>query len=305
MRLNTLLHPLAYTPDENSNIFQKLIFLNFSSAITQNIIANFLIFGQALIINNIFISNRLSKEITLFAGLLYIIFISLIVENTILSPVLIANTFIILAVLNVFKTYKLPVATAFIFNTGLLLALASLFYSPYFTFIVFGIIALLILRSFKLLEKTQFFIGFVIPYFLLFTYRYWNGIPFVDLNFIKDIFFHWPDFNTDLKFLFYFSVFVLIAAVFISLLNYRNLTGKKSIQAQKKIDVVYFLMLFCLISFLIFISEGVFQLMTLAFPLSLLVGALISDSKNKLFNEILHIIVISLIFINQFKLIVL
>ena len=303
LRLNTLINPVSFALGDDSNVFQKIIFLNITNPLLQNVLANLLIFGQALLINHIFIKNRLTKQITLFPGLFYIIFVSVISENAFFSPILVANTFIILAVMNVFETYKMPLATSFIFNTGFLLAFASLFYSLYFAFILFGLVALIQLRSFKPIEKIQFFIGFFVPYFLLFTYRYWNNISFMDLDFIKDIFFRWPLFRSDSLLVFYLSVSILLASVILSLAMYGNLTAKKNIQAQKKIDCIFWILFFCLLSFLIFNSDGLIHLISLAFPLSILIGCLVSDSKYKILHELIHILIISLIFINQFKLV--
>ncbi len=303
VRIGALLNPIGYSPKEASNILQKLVFNTITDPLLQNIVANLLIFVHVLLINFVFIKHRLSREITLFAGLFYVLFVSIIAENTLLSNVLIANTFIILAFKNILETYKAPHATAFIFNTGFMISIASLFYSPYFAYLIFGIIALLQLRSFKVIEKLQFFIGAAIPYFLLFTYRYWNDIPFVDIYFLKDIFFRWPSIRIDDLIVFYISVLLLMIGVFVSILNYGVFTSKKTIQTQKKIDLVYWLMLFSLVSFLIFSSERSVHLLSLAFPLALLVGISVSDTKNRIFYELLHVVILSIIFISQFKLI--
>lgn len=303
MRLNSLLNPVGYKTHKVESIAMDILYNYVSNPLIQNILANFFIFIQAVLINHIFIKNRVSKEVTMFAGLLYIVFISIISENNMLSPILIANTFIILALANLLNTYKLPNATAHIFNTGFFIGVASAIYTPYFVFIMFGVISLLLLRSFKLLEKLQFFIGICLPYFLLFTYKYWNDIKFADLDFIKDIFFRFPDFKGDNLILFYISVLFLLLCVGFSVFNYPYFTRKKSIQSQKKIDVVYWFMFFTLVGFLIFKTNGSFHLISLVIPLSILVGIYLSDSKRIMFNELLHIFVIALIFIAQFKLI--
>ena len=44
-----------------------------SSALTQNLIAFFLVYIQAVIVNRLAIRNRLANEITLFPGLFYIL----------------------------------------------------------------------------------------------------------------------------------------------------------------------------------------------------------------------------------------
>lgn len=303
LRLNTLLNPVGYKPHQAESILMDLLYEFLPNALIQNIIANILIFIQVLLINQIFIKNRISKEITLFAGLLYILFVSLISDNNLLSPILIANTFIIVALANLLNTYKLPNATVYIFNTGFFIGVASAIYTPYFAFILFGIIALLLLRSFKILEKLQFFIGISLPYFFLFTYKYWNDIKFADLDFVKEIFFRFPVLNSDILFIFYVSVIFLFLCVAFAVFNYPSFTSKKSIQSQKKIEIVYWFMLFTLVSFFIFKTNSTYHLISLALPLSILIGIYLSDSKRIIFNELVHIFVIALIFITQFKLI--
>jgi len=82
-------------PDDN--LLQRLVFNNISDALIQNIVANLLIFVHVLLINYICIKHKLSREITLFSGLFYVLFVSLLPDNMVLSNALIANTFIIIA----------------------------------------------------------------------------------------------------------------------------------------------------------------------------------------------------------------
>jgi len=303
LRLNTLLNPIEYKMHKAESLLMEMLYKQIPNALMQNIIGNLLIFIHVLLINQIFIKNRISKEITLFSGLLYILFISIISENNLLSPILIANTFIIIALANLLTTYKLPNATVYIFNTGFFIGVASAIYTPYFTYILFGIIALLLLRSFRILEKLQFFIGLSLPYFLLFTYKYWNDIKFADLDFVNEIFFRIPTLNGENLVVFYVSVVILILCVGFAIFNYPSFTSKKSIQSQKKIDIIYWFMFFTLVAFLIFKTNGSLHLISLVLPLSLIIGIYLSDSKRIILNELVHIFIIALIFITQFKLI--
>lgn len=303
VRIGTLINPVSVKLPQDSNILQELIFNNITHPLAQSIFANLLIFVQVVLINYIFNNHKLAREITLFAGLFYILFVSLIPENLPLSNALIANTFIILAVKNLFETYKNAQASAYIFNTGFMIGLASLYYYPYFTYLIFGIVSLLMIRSFKIIEKLQFFIGFVIPYFLVSTYRYWYDMPFADFKFIKSLLFQLPHFKSDGLIVTYISVAVLMLGVLFSIFNYGNLTAKKAIQSQKKIDIIYVFMLFCFISLIIFKADIYPHLLTLAFPLAVLTGINVSESKKIIFYEFLHLFLLGLIFISQFKLI--
>ena len=304
VRIGTLLYPISFQLKEaESNILQKIVYLSIPDALCQNIVACILIYFHILLLNYIFSKHKLARETTMFSGVFYTLFVSLVVDNNALLPVLIANTFMLLALKNILDTLKNNQATSYIFISGFMIGIASLFYSPYFVFIVFGVISLLQLRSFKILEKLQFFIGIFIPYYFLFAYRYWHDIPFVELNFIKNIFFRWPALNIHSLLILYVSAVILILSVFFSIINYGNITSKKAFQTQKKIDIFYWFMLFCLLSFLIFSTDNTSHLITLSIPLALLTSIAASESKNRIFYELLHIFLIALIFIGQFKLI--
>ncbi|MGB4840667.1 MAG: hypothetical protein WBP08_16805 [Saprospiraceae bacterium] len=304
VRLSSIIYPAAYLGFDVNNTAQSLIYHIIPGALIQNIVANALIFIHALLINHIFIRHRLSREITLLPGLIYVVLVSVVPDFMFLTPVLMANTFILFAVINLLRTYKTPNPAAYIFNSGVYLGVASLIYTPYSIIVLFGMIIILILRSFKLIEKLQYFTGFIIPYFILFAYKYWAGLVYVELAFIKDIFFRLPDIQKDDLIVFYISVGIISLDLLFVIFNYGVLTSKKSLQIQKKIDVFYWILLYSLISFLIFSTVGVIHLMTLAFPLAILTGILISDSKSHITHELIHFLVLTLIFLTQFKLLI-
>lgn len=72
LRIHSLLYPVS-TVDIGSNGIQESILTFFSGPLSQNIAATLLVFLQAVFINRLAIVNRLSSEITLLPGLVYII----------------------------------------------------------------------------------------------------------------------------------------------------------------------------------------------------------------------------------------
>ena len=132
----------------------------------------------------------------------------------------------------------------------------------------------------------------------------WVIAKLADLTVLKEVFFRLPYFESNFLIVNYISIGFIILSVLVCLFNYGSLTGKKVIQTQKKVDVFYWVLLYSLVSFLIFSTEGSLHLLTLAVPLSVLTGILISDSKAKISHELLHFMVLALIFLTQFKLLV-
>lgn len=304
IRIGTLLMPQSYGTDEISGTYiHDYIFNNLENPLMMNIIAGILIFIQALIINHIFLNQKISRESTLFPGVFYVLFVSLIADTSGLTPILIANTFMLLALNNTLNTYKNIRAIPQIFNAGFMIAMASVFYIPYFIFILFGILSLLQLRSFKIREKLQFLIGAFTPYFLIFTLRYWYDLPFIGIEFLNDMFFRWPEISMDQPLIEYIAITLILILALSCFVFYGNIVAKKAIQSKKKIEILYWYMIFSLIAYLVFNTKLEEHILSLAIPISLLLGILSSESKNKIFFELLHFMLIVIIFISQFHLI--
>jgi hypothetical protein len=303
IRIGTLVEPIVYKTIPTDNVWIKAFFDSAQNPLILSIIGCIIIFIQAVLVNRIVVHHKMAREVTLFAAIAYIIFVSIIAENNFLMPILIANTFLILSIDNFVGTYKEVDSTIGLFNGGFFLGLAAVIYFPYTLFLFFGLLTILILRTFKPTEVIQFVLGFLVPYLFTFTYKYWFNIDNSDFEFIKNIFIRLPKFNFQFPVVSYLTILILILAVVWAIINYGNLLAKKPIQSQKKIDIVYWVMLFCLISFLIFNTAQFTHLISLAVPLSIFVGIWLSEIKNKMLPEVIHILLIAVIFIAQFKLI--
>ena len=69
-----------------------------------NSLSILLVFLQAMLINVIVAKHRMANEVTMFPGLFYILLCSSIPEFLAFSPPLLANTFYIIALFQIFKT---------------------------------------------------------------------------------------------------------------------------------------------------------------------------------------------------------
>ena len=300
VRIGTFLLPQKYTLDQsNATFINSFVYNHIDNLFIQNIIASILVFLQALLVNYIFINQKISRDSTQFAGVFYVPFVSLIANTSGLTAILMANTFLLLALHNLLNTYKNINPTAQIFNSGFMIATASLFYVPYFAYFLFGIIAILQLRSFNILEKLQYFIGFITPYFLIFSIKYWFNIPFIEIQFFDKIFFRWPDITTGQQIIGYTAIGVILLVMVISILVYGTIVAKKAVQIKKKIEILYWLILFSIVAYSIFNTQIQEHILSLAVPLSFLVGILSSESKNKIVFELFHLILIIIVVIGS------
>ena len=108
-------------------------------------------------------------------ALLYAILISSVPSFLSMTPMLVANTILLLLIEKIFSIYKHESALHVVFDAGFLVALASLVYFPLIAIFVLLILGLLILRPFVWREWVAGITGTALPYFILSVYFFWNG----------------------------------------------------------------------------------------------------------------------------------
>lgn len=214
------------------------------------ILATILVFIQAVMINFLVGKNRIAPEISLLPGMFYVLLSSAFSEFLYLSPLILANTFYIIILLELFSTYRKYSAAAAIFNIGLWAGVGSLFYSSYLFLFILGLASLGILRSFNLKEQLMAISGLISPYILAGTYffvndqfaDFWekqvqNSFGFLDLQGTPDL-------------IFYIKMVLLGFLLLTFVLSYNNYTKKKNIQQQKYINVLFTGLLLSVLPFL-------------------------------------------------------
>jgi len=290
VRIFSLIEPVSYAASSGGNEFQQAIYSILPDALMQNIVSNLLIYIQALLVNAIAVKHRLIRENTLIPANLYVLFVSVLPQNAVLAPAIVANTFIALAVFLIYSTYKAPIVTMPVYMAGFYLSLASIFYFPYLIFCIWGFLGIVQLRKFRFLEIIQFLCGYVTPVFLLATYRIWNGSKLIDVAGLRKMFGMSVQFqNFELNFSIAGLFLVLLLTIMI-LFRYDSITGKKNIQLQKKYNIQYLALLFAFLSYFLLFSNGWEPVLTLSVPLAFLGGVLVSDSSSRLVYEFIHLV---------------
>ncbi len=209
-----------------------------------HILAILLLVIQGFLINAIVIENRLSNEVNLFPGVFYVLISCLLPDFLYLSPVLIGNTFILIALVELFSTYKTPSCADRIFNAGFWTGVASLFYAPFIFYFILVNAGLNILRAFNLKERLMVLIGLLVPIFLtgLYYFSFDRLDYFWEVQFKENISFLGIEagaggWNNYVKVLL-FAGFILFAVI-----NNGSYLTRRNIQAQKKISILYWVMI--------------------------------------------------------------
>ncbi len=271
-----------------------------------HIIAMVLLFVQAFFINEIVSRNKLIADVGLFPGLFYLLVANLAPEFSYLSPALIANTFYLAVIYNLFLTYNNSSAAPVIFNIGFFISTASLFYFSYFSFILLGVVGLNALRTLNGREQIMMLCGAVVPYLILSTYFFWFDqlSSFLNQQLHQNI--KWFSLE-DKLFSSQENIIILSAIGFlivVTLASYNNNIFKKVREVQKKINLFYWMLLIPAISLLFQAQIQTDHSLIIAVPL----GILLSFSFSRLSSswaELYHLFLLATLLFFQYKTLIL
>lgn len=300
LRIKSVLNPVAYQVGESDTLLVKTIFGWCDSPLLQNITAIFLVYFQAVYINRLVIKNKLAPEITLLPGMIYIILMSLMPDFTLLSPHLIGNTLILIVIGQLFKIYKIPRVADHVFNVGFWLGVTCLFVPNYFYLLIVCIFSVFILRSIKQKELIQLMGGAFTLFFIflcilfLLDFAIWDEV--MKMNFLPKLSIF------TFRNMALYKMLAFIALAIFTVLNYSAYTMKKSIQAQKKVDVLFWFLLGS--GVILFLVESIvaFNVLLMFIPLAIFLNVHLINIKNPLIRELIHVVFVGLVFAFSFGL---
>lgn len=263
-------------------------------------LSTFLVFIQAAIINRLFIRQSMIGEINLFPGLCYVLLTSLHPSFVGISSLLLANTTMLIAFAYLFDVLKKDRQEETRFMAGWWLAVSGLLYSPFFTLVLFGLLAMSMLKTLKVKDIFQFLTGYISPFLIGWMVRV---IITGDLNpIVLDMFasFGVPEIAPMYNLADIVTLSVMAILLLISLLGYSQIIARKNIHAQKKIDTMYALVFFSLPMALFVTVISVQYLMVLVVPFSLFMAILLRVIKHPAIAESLHFILFVAAIVTQF-----
>ncbi len=259
----------------------------FQTSILSVIVGILLVYFQALQLNRVVIQNRMTHDLTLFPGMMYVLLVSYFPAYNGLSSPLIANTFVLIALESLFATHKKSGSAGRIFDAGLWLCMAGLFYFGYSVLVLFGIVGLSALRTLKSREWLQYFIGYATPFSIF------AMVDFLRHGHLNDLVSHFTnnfgtfDFRfTGLGTFIHIGFFVLL--LLISLFNFGSFKQRKNIHTQKKVDLFMWLLFFAFTVVLIQTHIDASDWIILTIPLACFIAMLIAQSTQFIVLEVIH-----------------
>jgi hypothetical protein len=172
--IGTVINPTELIGSESITPFYNLLIQGFNfNRVNLLILAFLLTYFNALFLNYIVIEFGLLHRNTLLPAFAFILLMSYSPETTNFYPVLPAIFFLLLSLINVFKTYSVKEPYYYIFNASLFIGIASLFYLPIIIFVIWLWFSLIVYRIYSWREWTITIIGAFVPYLFLAVYYFW------------------------------------------------------------------------------------------------------------------------------------
>ncbi len=124
-----------------------------------------LLFTNAVILTRIINGNRMVASPNWFPGMSYMLITSLFPEWNYLSPALIVSTIILFVIHQLLSVYNQQDAKGRIYNIGLAVGIASFLFLPSAGFALWVLLALIIMRPFRITEWIVCLLGVATPFY--------------------------------------------------------------------------------------------------------------------------------------------
>jgi len=142
-----------------------------------------LLFLQAIILTRFLINQRMMNKPNYLPGMAYLLITSLLPEWNFFSAPLFINSILLLVLSGLFRIYNQPNAKGTIFNIGLALGVAGFLFVSSLTFIVWILLAMAVMRPFRLNEWLLCILGITTPFYFYAIYIFltdkWSWEAFI------------------------------------------------------------------------------------------------------------------------------
>ena len=135
-----------------------------------------LLFVQAVVLNRFINNQRMMTKPSYLPGMAYLLITSLMPEWNIFSAPLLINSILLFILSSLFSIYNQPNARGTIFNIGVALGISGFLLISSLTFIVWILLALAVMRPFRLNEWLICLLGITTPFYFYAIYTVVDGV---------------------------------------------------------------------------------------------------------------------------------
>lgn len=256
------------------------------------IITSLFIFIQALIFNRIVSKYNLFSKTTFLPALMFVLLSSYSITFLAFMPLIFCNFLILWLLDGILSMYKSVNTMRSTFDMGLIVALGTMLYFPFWPTIFICWISLALFKSFAWREWICALFGFIAPFIILGTYYY----VYHSFSLFLD---SWLPFQfkseTTLNFSAqqYVALIPIAIVLLVSLNTAREKYFKNVIQVRKSQQVLVALIILFMFSYLLIPNFGIGHLLLLAAPLSVFLALFFVTSKKRWFYELMFVLLLA------------
>lgn len=261
-----------------------------------------IIFYQAILVNRLTELNNLSYVSSLIPGVFYVLVLSLIPDIHPLSPMLLGNTFIILAIMQLFQTIHRNQRSKRLFNTGFFVSLAVFFDSGFIYYVPFFIVAVNAVILVRIRDVILYLLGVLTPFYFLTAYwvlldqasvgylRIWEQLRLFNYEFIYQ---NYGIIKT--------GIVGLLAIFIFAVLN--TVITRTNIFVRNKLTFLFYLMVMSVAAFGLGFDTSLDDLQLIILPAGILMGLYIVGIRRISIAESIHLLLLILVVLFQYFLI--
>jgi len=254
---------------------------------------------QALFFNAILAANQLSLRVGSIGAFIYILLMSQSIQQTAMYDYLLAALFILAALHTILLMQNTENTTYYLFNAGIFISLASLFYFPAIILFVWLWLSLFILRIQYLREWGITMVGLITPYFFLASWYYLTDQLFWRFEAYTKAFERFGRIDANFTWLNGLVWGVVLVLVVLSLSIVYGQSTEKNVSIRKKIGVNTWLFIISIL--FIFNNLSSINRNGLIFiPLGIYIAYYLSFAKKLFWPQLLLLLLIALIAVTQY-----
>lgn len=259
-----------------------------------------LIVLQAFFLTAVINRQAVLRDATHLPALLYVVLMSCFPEQLSFNPLLFANFFIIIFLNSIFNFFRSDTAVFEVFDAGLFIGIACLFYWP--CFFLFPLIwaGLFVLRPFQWREWMASILGLILPFLFFGAILYWfNMLSYNSMKAVLEPFYK-VEFSTAYNGTYIILFIILVVILLASLLRFsQDLNTFAKVRTRKFLAIIVWFFLFAGLSYLVSVKRTMISLSFLAIPLSVILSNYFLSLKNQFLAELIFLLLLAAVIYNQ------
>jgi hypothetical protein len=225
--------------------------------------------GEAFLLNYIIYQHHILTKKSWLPALMFVALSACTPGLLWLNPQLIAGLFLLGALHLLLATYRTDKAFGAVFNSGILIGIAALFYLPSIVFLLFALLAIILLRPFIWREWIILILGSTVAPIYAGVYYFWNDkLREMTQKIIFDPIAH-RDFFLKLPVEYYFLTAMTVLMLFVSAGRFLSGAGTSTLKTKKGISVMVWFLVFSLLAVLPAQNNAVAGITFAIYPISL------------------------------------